>query len=403
MTVPSDGTIRRWEHRGLPLGFLLMLAGLTALLPASIDGFGPALPAVATTLHTSGGWAQAAMSLFVLAFAAGQILCGMLSDRFGRRPVVTGGLALFAAGGFAGALAPSIGLLIAARVLQGAGASAAVLLGRTIVRDILDREHAGRALALIGIFVGIVPVAAPLISGSLVSLVGWRAPLVALAGVGLLLLLICAWRLPETLRERDLQAMSHGGLARAARTMFGSPRYIGYVGSLAFAYAGILLYGSTASLVLVRHMGISTIHYSLLYALSTSGFIAGNFLSSQLVIRRGVDRTLGLGILLLVAGGGLMAVGTMLTPRHWAAVVVPMIVYCCGWGVSQPQMQAGALSLFPQLIGRSSALLGFAQLATGAIVVALFGQFGHESASRLGLAMAGCGLAAMAARALAHR
>ena len=199
----------------LPFGQIILLATLTATLPAAIEGLSPALPAMAAGLGTDPTHMPAAMSAFVISFAVAQLLGGMCADALGRRPVVLGGLLLFTLAGVLAAFATSFPLLLAARAVQGVGAAAAVLLARTMVRDQLGREDAARALALIGIIMGFTPTLAPLVSGVLVAFGGWRAPLIALAVLGGVAMVATALRLPETLARAVPHPQRSRSLARA--------------------------------------------------------------------------------------------------------------------------------------------------------------------------------------------
>lgn len=380
----------------MPLGQIVLLAALTATLPASIDGLSPALPAIATALATDAAHVSAAMSAFVISFAIAQLIGGMLADALGRRPVILGGLVIFTLAGLLAASATSFTMLLAARALQGFGAAAAVLLARTIVRDQLPREAAARALALIGMLFGSVPILAPLISGALVAFGGWRAPFLAMAALGLAVGVASLHRLPETLAPERRQPFDLRGLARSLGHLSRSHALMAYVLGNAFAYSGILLFSSAAPQVIIGHMGHPAATYALLLSLSTLGFMAGNAAAFRLVQRRGVDATLRIGVLFQLAGPLVMLAATHVFPVAWPALILPQILYTFGWGIVQPQAQAGALSTHPESIGQASALLGFGQLAIAGIIVAIFSRLTEGASFTLALGMALCGTLAAA-------
>jgi DHA1 family bicyclomycin/chloramphenicol resistance-like MFS transporter len=392
---PGDGRPISAPPEKLPLGQIILLAALTATLPASIDGLSPALPAIADALATDAAHVSAAMSAFVIVFALAQLLGGMLADALGRRPVVLGGLAIFTLAGLLAAYAPSFELLLVARGLQGLGAAAAVLLARTIVRDQLPREAAGRALALIGIFFALTPMFAPLISGALVWFGGWRMPLLAMAAMGAVVGVISLYRLPETLLPEKRLPFDVGALLGSLRHLVQSRALMAYVLGNAFAYSGILLFSASAPQVLIGHMGFPAATYALLLSFSTIGFMAGNALSFRLVRTRGVDATMRVGVIFQLLGPLIMIVATHSWPGAWAALILPQLFYTFGWGVVQPQAQAGALSTHPESIGQASALLGFMQLAIAGIIVALFSRITDGSSLSLALGMAFCGATAL--------
>jgi MFS transporter, DHA1 family, multidrug resistance protein len=393
-TLTSQAPAAAAEQK-LPLGQIVLLAALTATLPASIDGLSPALPAMADALGVAATEVSTAMSAFVICFALAQLIGGMLADALGRRPVILAGLALYALAGLLAATAESFEMLLLARGVQGLGAAGAVLLARTIVRDRLPREAAARALALIGMLFGMVPILAPLISGALVALGGWRAPFLAMAALGVAVGIATVLRLPETLAPAHRAPLDPAGLMRSLGRLASARALMAYVLANAFAYSGILLFSSAAPQVIVGHMGYPAASFALLLALSTLGFMAGNFASYRLVRRRGVDGTLRVGALFLIAGPLTMLVATGAWPEGWPALILPQMLYTFGWGVVQPQTQAGALSTHPERIGQASALLGFFQLALAGLIVAAFSRLTTGLAPALALGMAGCGAGAL--------
>ncbi|MBN8831089.1 MAG: multidrug effflux MFS transporter, partial [Sphingomonadales bacterium] len=379
----------------LPLGQVILLAALTATLPASLDGLSPALPAIAQGLSTDAAHVSAAISAFVILFALAQLAGGMLADALGRRPVVLGGLVIYVAGSIGAAYAPNFELLLVARAFQGLGTAAAVMLARTIVLDQLPREAAAQALALIGIFFSLTPIIVPLVRGALVALAGWRAPLLAMGALGVVVGIASLYRLPETLARHDRLPFDPGALLRSLAHLARSRPLMAYVLANAFAYSGILLFSAAAAQVIIGHMGVEVGIYALLFSLSTAGFMAGNAVSYRLVRRRGLDGTLRAGLLFLGLGPLLMILASQAWPQAWAALILPQILYSLGWGIVQPQAQAGALSTHPESIGQCSSLLGFVQLAIGGAIVAVFSRVTAGTSLALALGMAFCGFTAL--------
>jgi DHA1 family bicyclomycin/chloramphenicol resistance-like MFS transporter len=375
----------------LPLGQIILLAALTAILPASLDGLSPALPAIAQGLSTDAAHVSGAISAFVIMFALAQLIGGMLADSLGRRPVVLGGMVIYVTASLGAAYAPDFELLLVARAFQGLGAAAAVLLARTIVRDQLPREAAARALALIGIFFSLTPIVAPLVSGALVAFAGWRAPLLAMAAMGALVAFASLRRLPETLAPHQRLPFDPRALLRSLAHLARSKALMAYVLANAFSYSGILLFSAAAAQVIIGDMGLEVGSYALLFSLSTAGFMAGNALSYRLVRTQGLDGALRTGVLFLGLGPLLMILASRAWPEAWAALILPQILYSLGWGIVQPQAQAGALSTHPESIGQSSSLLGFVQLAVAGTIVAVFSRLTGGTSLALALGMAFCG------------
>lgn len=348
------------------------------------------MPAIGQGLGASSADVAAVMSGFVIAFAAAQLFCGMLADALGRRPIIYGGLLLYIAASLLGAAADSFTMLVTARVLQGLGCAAVVLLARTIVRDLLDRQQAAHTLAIVGALYGPVPILAPLISGGLVMLFGWRAPMLGLGILCAVVALLSLRALPETLRPEHRQPLNPRGVMASLGTLARSKPLLAFVFGNAFAYSGILLFSAAAPQVIVGRMGESAVHYAMMFAFSTIGFIFGSLASSRIVHRRSLEWTLRLGTLVQVGGVLVMIAATHLAPGAWAALVLPQVVYTFGWGLAQSQLQAGALSLHPRTIGQASAVLGFGQLSIAGVIVAIFARVTSGSALSLAFGMAFC-------------
>jgi DHA1 family bicyclomycin/chloramphenicol resistance-like MFS transporter len=378
----------------LPRRLLILLSALTALLPATVECFSPMLQAAGVALQTRPGHVSAAMSAFVIAFAGAQLFGGALGDALGRRPVVLGGLLLFIAACVGASSSTSFAMFVTSCAFMGLGSAAAVLLARTIVRDLLDRLAAAKTLALMGVLYGPVPILSPLLSGALVSLFGWRMPLLVLAALTVIILLMTLRHLPETLKPELRMPLHPVIVVRSFWALARSRALLAYVVGNAFAYSGIFIFASSAPQVIIGTMGNSTGHYSMMLALSTFGFMIGNMISRRLVHRFSIEGTLRIGALFLLAGGVVSIVTTHAWPLGWAALVLPQLVYATGWGVVQPQMQAGALSLHPRAIGQASALVGFAQLSIAGLIVAIFSRVTDGSADALSLGTLFCGVTA---------
>lgn len=376
----------------LPRSLLFLVAALTAILPMSIEGMSPLLPALGSELSVPRGDVAVAMSAFVIAFAAAQLFCGMLADAVGRRPVIYGGLALYIAASVLGGSATDFAMVVTARALQGLGCAAVVLLARTIVRDLLDRTDAARTLALVGALYGPVPMLAPLMSGGLVMLFGWRAPLLAMGVVVAIIALLSLRTLPETLRPEYRLPLHPVQVVTSLGRLARSKALLAFVFGNAFSYSGLFVFSSVAPQVIVGRFGESAGHYAIMLALSTMGFIVGSILSNRMIRTHSLEATVRIGTMIQCGAALAMIVATWAAPGAWTALVIPEILYTLGWGVVQPQMQAGALSLHPRALGQASALLGFGQLAIAGVIVAVFAQLSTGSALSLACGIAFCGV-----------
>ncbi len=378
------------------LAMTAVLALLTALGPLSTDMYLPSLPAIAADLGATTAGAQLTLSAFLLGFAVGQFAYGPVSDRVGRRPILLFGLGLFTLASLACALAPSIETLVAARFVQALGASGPIVLGRAIVRDLYEGPRAGRELSRMGSIMGLVPALAPILGGLLHEGFGWRANFVACIVFSIGLALVILTRLPETIRARSTEPLSFLAVLRGFRHLLRDRAYRVYVAFSALAYGGLFAFISGSSFVLQGVYGLSEIPYAFSFGFVVLGFIGGTFCAQRLVVRRGLDGTIGLGVAALAAGGTLMLTLVAAGMPSSLAVSVPMALYGLGVGLTMPQAMAAAMGPFPDRAGAASSLLGICQMSFAALVGIGLGQFLGRSALPLPIAIAAAGILALA-------
>ncbi len=380
-----------------------LLALLSAMGPVSTDMYLSSLPDIGRQLAATPAQVQLTLSVFLIGFAAGQILYGPLSDRYGRKPVLIGALLLYCAGCVACAVAPSIDILIAARAAQALGGSGAVVLARAIVRDLYSGARAGRELSLMGAIMALAPVVAPPLGGVLQTVFGWRANFVVALAVGLASALL-VWRmLPETLRQRAPEPISLIGMLRVYRMIGANRGFLAHLGIISLSYAGLFAWISGSPFVLQDLYGVSPLGFGLAFAAGCIGFLIGTSLATRLVLRIGLDRTIGLGALALACGGLAMAAAVAFAAPSVAFLVVPTAIYLCGIGLTLPQAMAGALTPFPDRAGAASSLMGFVQQTGAALLGIAVGHLLGTSAWPIAAPMAAMGCATLAIWAISRK
>ncbi|MGM9491079.1 multidrug effflux MFS transporter [Ideonella sp. YS5] len=337
----------------------LALALLLGLQPVTTDLYLPALPRLTAELGATMGAAQLTMSLVLLAFGIGQLLMGPLSDRFGRRPVLLGGLALHTLASLGAMAAPHIEALIAFRALQGVGLAASVVCARAMVRDLYEPQQGAHVMAWALSGLGVLALSSPLIGGWLAASSGWRAPLGAVAAIAALTFGYVAWQVPETSRTRDPQALRPALLARGLLGVMGHPAFRAWAALVSATYGGLFLMLAGSSFVYIGVLGLTPWGYGLAMASASLSYLAATFWCRQLLARRGLAGAVRQGALFTLAGGlGMAALG--LAGRHelhW--VLLAHWLYNFGHGIHQPCGQAGAVGAFPRQAGLASALAGF--------------------------------------------
>jgi DHA1 family bicyclomycin/chloramphenicol resistance-like MFS transporter len=372
-----------------PWGLLLLLMALTSIGPTTLNIVVPALPNLAHRLASDVGTVQLIVSIYLLAMAAGQLLMGSLSDRFGRRPVLIVALLVTAGASVSAVLISTVGSLIVARVLQAVGASAGVVISRAIIRDLFDRNRAASMLGLVATVMAVVPTLGPLIGGLLETGFGWEAIFIFTAVTSTLVVAWAALTLPET-RGLNAPQGAQQGFFRDLALLARSGRFAGFVLAGAFGSATFFAFLGGGAHVVVTLMGRSPAEYGVWFAISSIGYIAGNFTSSRLSTRYGIHRMIWAGIIIEIAG---VALSTVLTAfaLHWgpAILFVPQMVVNFGNGLLLPGAIAGAVSVRPQAAGTAAGITGFTQMALGAGIAQYAGTLmaGSPSAMPLSLLM----------------
>ena len=367
---------------------IVLLTALVGVGPLTTDLYLPSLPNMARAFVTSSDKVQLTVSVFMVAFGLAQLVYGPLSDRYGRRPVLLAGLALYAVAGLACTLATTIEALIALRAVQAFGACSAPVLARAIVRDLFAGARAVRALSLIGAAMALAPVVGPLAGGVLEERFGWRAGFVVLTAFGVALFAVVWARLAETNRHRGAGERGARAVVAGYAVLFGNRTYVGFVAGVAFSFAGLLVFISESSFVLIDHMGLGPAVYGASFGTVAVGYMAGNLVSARLsgrhaplvLARAGAAVSVGAGALMT----GLWAAGL----DHPVAIVVPMCAYLAGFGLVMPNAVAGAIEAWPQRAGAASALLGFSQMIVSAACAFAVSRIPHDDQAPMVLAIA---------------
>ena len=300
-------------------GLTLLLAMLTALGPLSMDMYLPSLPDIAHVLAAPTARAQLTISSYLIGFAVGQVFYGPLSDLYGRRPVLLAALALYLTSTLACAAVQSVDPLIGARFLQGMGGSGAIVLARAIVRDLYSGVRAARELSLMGSISALMPIVAPMIGGVLQSAFGWRASFICMSLGAIIAVLVAARLLPETLRQRSGKPPSLFSMVRGYGSVLRHRGFLVYLGIITISYAGLFAWISGASVVLQGVYGLSAVTFGFTFALGAAGYMVGATIATRLVVRLGLDRTIGVGVIVLAVGGLALAAAVAAgIPGHMA-------------------------------------------------------------------------------------
>jgi DHA1 family bicyclomycin/chloramphenicol resistance-like MFS transporter len=357
-----------------PATLVLTLALLLGLQPVSTDLYLPALPALAAEFGGAVGLSQLTLSALLLAFGVGQLLLGPASDRWGRRPLLLGGLGLYVLATVASTLAARLEVLVLCRALQGVGLAAAVVCGRALLRD-LHGPREGAALMSKGMSgLGLIALASPAVGGLLASVGGWRAALAATGVFAAITLAVVATRLPETLRQPNPRALVPAEMVRTWLRILGHPTFQAWVLLTSFTYGGLYTFLACGPFVFIEVLGTSRAGYGLFLTSSSLAYLCGTFFGRRLLRRHGLRGAVGRAAGWTLTGGLLLAGLSLAGVVGPWAIALPHALFMFGHGVHQPCAQAAAVGPFPEHAGAASALSGFLTAALAFALGLWFGQ-----------------------------
>ncbi len=385
-----------------PLRVVLVLAALTGAGLISAFMYLPSLPTLAAELGTTAQRTQFTLTSFLVGVTLAQLYFGSLSDRIGRMPALVIGTAIYVLASIACALAPDVGVLVAARFVQGIGATAGPVIARAIVRDLFPASRAAQVMAYMSMSLALAPALGPALGAYIHGTFGWRANFVLIA-VTATVATIATWRLiGETNRYRG-GGRAKGRMLTDFRRLLGSTNFLGFLLCSSLHAASFYAFMAAAPFVLIITLGQTAEAYGRFTLLAFLGYALGAFAVGRLVVRHGVIRTNLYGVPIIMAGAaGLIAlalagVGTV------GAILWPTAVLVLGMGFMVPTSTAGAVGAYPEMAGTAASLLGFVQMGLGAAAVAFIGAVGSGSQLALAIVVGGLALLGLAVFPLAMR
>ena len=379
-------------------GFTLLIGALAGLPPLSIDMGLPALPLMQASLRADSTQAAMTISLFFAGFGLAQLVLGPLSDRVGRRPVLLGGMSLYAAAGAGCALSPAILPLLGCRFVQGVGAAGGTVLAFAVIRDSFGGAAARARLSTISMVFSLAPVIAPTLGGLLLMVGGWRANYAVLTGAGLILTLSVALWLAET----RVPSPRHAGIYRP---VLRQRRTIGYALVTACNGGTVLAFVTGSPLVLQGTLHLTSLQFGFAFASISIGIIGGAFINGRLV-RYGVAAVWPLGFALGVAPISAVTLWALAsTGALRLELMIPLLLtVTIGRGLAAPNAMHAALEPVPEAAGAASAIIGSLQMLMGSLsglaVGALYPALG---AAAMGVTMAGFAALALIAWLVVER
>lgn len=381
--------------RAAAVWLVLVLGGLAAFAPLTIDMYLPAMPQLADHFDTGSAQVQLTLTACLLGLATGQLVAGPLSDARGRRRPLLVGLAVYTVVSLCCALAPSIWALTGLRLLQALGAAAGIVLSRAIVRDLYSGVELGRKYSTLMLVTGLAPILAPVIGAQLLRFTDWRGIFVAFACFGLVLLLACGLGLRETLPPHRRQPASFRQTLRTCRRLLGDRLFLGYTVSCGLGFAAMFGYIAGSSFVLQDTFGLSAQQFSLAFGVNAVGIMVAVQVNGRLLGRVSA-RALLTGGLVATAGSGLLVLAVAVFGLGLPALLVALFLLVAGIGFVVPNGTTLAMADHPDVAGTASALLGLLQFVIGGLAAPLVGLGGTASTGSMAAVIAGCALLALA-------
>ena len=355
------------------LALALLVAALMTFGPISTDMYLASLPALAEVFATEAGTAQLTLSVYFAGIAVAQLFIGTLSDRFGRRPILIGGLVLFVATSTACALATSIEVLIGLRFCQAFGAASATVLSRAIVRDLHERAGAAHMLARVGSIMGISPVLAPILGSYLFVWFGWQANFWAMAVYGAGAMVFVVLLLGETLARGERAPLRFAAVAFSFARLVRHRIFLGYALPYLFVYAGMFAFFTGFPFIVINLLGQPAEYFGYFFAAVVIGFPIGTFIAGRLTRHFSIDDVLRVAVSLSALSALVVAAFAWAGVTHLLAVMVPMLAYQVTVGMINPLAQASALAPFPEIAGKAAAVMGAGQMGAASLASYLVG------------------------------
>ncbi len=359
--------------------FLAALVAITSLGPLALQLFVPSLPAIARDFGVSIGKAQYAFSLSMVAIAFATLVYGPLSDRYGRRPALLGGISLFLVGTVVCALATSIEMLIVGRILQASGSSAGLVVSRAIARDVYGPDRAASVIAYLTVAMILAPFFALILGGLFVDTVGWRYNFAFALACGLIVVALLRMGLPEThqgprigIRPSDL-LRNYGRLLR-------SGTFLGYAIHGAGAAGGFFAFAAGAPYLITDVLGRPALEFSLYFAVLSLFFMLANYLAGRYTRRIGLDRMVIWGGVFSVVCAVLAIAALAIWGLTPLALFAPAAFIWLGNGITMPNANAGAINVDARLAGTASGLTAFLTMIVGAICSQAVGSLADGTA-----------------------
>ncbi|MFD1031662.1 multidrug effflux MFS transporter [Metaplanococcus flavidus] len=364
--------------------FVILLGALTALIPFTIDMYLPAFPALTEVYQTNASTVQLSLTACLLGLALGQLVTGPLSDSQGRRKPLIIFLIVYAVASIAIVFAPNIYIFVALRFVQGFAASAGLVISRAIVRDVSSGAELTRLFALLMVVHNLVPLLAPSVGSAILLFADWRGIFLILSLLGIVLMMVSAWRLEETL---PLERRVPGNLTETLSNfsvIIKNRKFTGYALAQGLLIGGVFAYVAGTPFIYQNVYGVSPQMFSILFGMNGIGLIIGSYAVGRFSYIWSEKKFLEVALFTATAAGAILLAVVLIDGPLWA-VVIPIFFFITSLGVVGTASFTLAMEEQSRVAGSASALLGLLPFILGAVAAPLVGIAGEETAVPLGL------------------
>ncbi|MGH6922670.1 MAG: multidrug effflux MFS transporter [Propylenella sp.] len=338
---------------------------LVALGPISLALYTPAMPTLVRVFDTDVSAVKLTLTVYFLGFAFAQLVCGPLSDVFGRRPVVMAFTAFYLVGSLMAVFAPGIEWLLAARIVQGVGAAAGTAISRAIVRDLYVGRQSVQVMNMIGLMLMAAPALAPTLGGLTLESVGWHAIFALMAVYGIVIMAAFRFAVPETLSPSGSPTLRPRRLLGSYATLIRDVRFLRPSIVMACSVGSLFTLATVLPFVMIDEAGLTPVEFGFSMLAHSGSFMLGSLVMRQLLMSIDAHRLVPIGLGLIALGALALPVSLALFEPRFLSVMGPTALLAFGIPFVMPSMMTESLAPFPHMAGAASALSGFLQMAAG--------------------------------------
>lgn len=355
----------------------LLGAGLVAIGPISMALYTPAMPALVEAFGTTDAAVKLTLTAYFAGFAVAQLVCGPLSDAFGRKPVTLAFLTLYLVSSVLATFAPTVEFMVAARALQGIGAAVGISVSRAIVRDQFTGQASARIMNTIAMMLALGPAVSPTIGGFVLELFGWREVFWCMVIYGVVLMIFVGLFQVETNPNPGKHHLDPGRLTTNYFTLLQDPRFLAPSILIGCGLGGLYALATVLPFVLIHDVGLSPSEFGLTMIIQSGTFIIGTIVTGRLLKIVEAHRLVPVGMALWVVSSALMCVFSLTMEPTIATVMGPVALFVFALAFVLPASFTESLAPFPHIAGAASAMTGFMQFGGGivaSLIVAALGD-----------------------------